>query len=213
MYDVFLTHISTSMGVHFLRANEEDRGVQAVWRDYKRYMEKSTKANLQVSTLLTELTTQKLEPGSRESSQDFILNWHEKVREFEELTPVDAHFPDSLKKIMLETALQGLKCFRDIKISETMDMARGKGELSYEEYITTAQNTAVSHDLTEAKFRMRRQAMRAVRRAETNRSNRFDNYEDQEQWEMSEEEEFCLVDEENEDIEVHYVGQERKAFI
>ena len=31
--------------------------------------------------------------------------------------------------------------------------------------------------------------------------------------EKSKEEEFCLVDEENEDIEVHYVGQERKAFI
>ena len=93
-------------------------------------------------------------------------------------------------------------------------MARGKEELSYEEYVSTVQNTAVSYDLNESKFRMRRQPMRAVRRAETNRSSRNERYEDQEQWELSEDEDdLYLVDEENENIEIHYVGQERKAFI
>ena len=127
---------------------------------------------------------------------------------------MDAHFSNSLKKSMLESDLQGLKCFREIRFSEGIDMARGKDELSYEEYVSTAHNTAVTHDLSESRFRMRRQPMRAVRRAETTRQNRSERYEDQEQWELyDDDDELYFVDEENENIEVHYVGQERKSCI
>ena len=34
MYDVFLTNIETSIGIHFVRTHENERDAQSVWRDY-----------------------------------------------------------------------------------------------------------------------------------------------------------------------------------
>ena len=109
-------------------------------------MEESPKAGLQVNKLMTELTSQKLEHGSKQTSQEFIIEWQEKLREYEELTPLDHHFPDALKKTMLENALQNIKCFRDVRTSEGLEAAKGRGELGYHEYLSLLQNVAALND-------------------------------------------------------------------
>ena len=137
------------MGQHFLRTHELGRDAQSVWRDYQNYMENSTKADMQISKLMTDLISKKIESGARETSQEFILYWQDKMREYEELTPLTSHFPDPMKKSMLEAALQNLKCFREVKATERLDVARGRGCMSYEDYVTLVQNTAAIHDSIE----------------------------------------------------------------
>ena len=88
MYDVFVSNIKTNMAVHFVRVHEDRRNAQGVWADYKTYMVTSSKAELQVTKLLAQLTSQKLEASSRTATQEFIIAWQEKVREFESLTPL-----------------------------------------------------------------------------------------------------------------------------
>ena len=78
-------------------------------------MESSSQAELQISKLMTELTSNKLEHNYRGTTQEFILDWQNKIREYENLTPPEAHFPDGIKKSMLENALKNLRCFRDVK--------------------------------------------------------------------------------------------------
>ena len=52
------------------------------------------------------------------------------------------HSPDALKKTMLENALQNIKCFRDIRTSEGLEAAKGRGELGYHAYLSLLQNVA-----------------------------------------------------------------------
>ena len=74
MYDVFLTIIQISMGIHFVRSHEDTRNAQEVWKDYCNYMESSSQAELQISKLMTELTSNKLEHNYRGTTQEFILD-------------------------------------------------------------------------------------------------------------------------------------------
>ena len=71
MYDVFLTSIQTSMGTHFVRTHENTRNAQGVWRDYCAYMEGSTKVELQVSKLMSDLISKKLDNNYKGTSQKY----------------------------------------------------------------------------------------------------------------------------------------------
>lgn len=160
---MFLTNIKTSMGVHFVRTHEVERNAQGVWRDYVAYMETSSKADMQVNKLTTELTFIKLDTNSKGSYQDFIVNWQDKVRELENLTPLESHFPDTFKKSMLENSLQTARCFRDVKVNEQLEIAKGRGALSYGAYLSLVQNVAAVHDTREGEFKMRKFQSRTVR--------------------------------------------------
>ena len=50
---------------------------------------------------------------------------------YEDLTPISAHFPDNMKKAMLQNAISPLKVFKDVKVSEQIEIARGKGPMVY----------------------------------------------------------------------------------
>ena len=121
MYDVWVTILHTPMGKHFVRENEGTRDAQAVWRSYSNYMRTSTRADIQIEDLMTSLTSLRIDTHG--NAQKFILGWLDKLRVYEELTPLSAHFPDNMKKAMLQNAISSLKVFRDVKTSEQMEVA------------------------------------------------------------------------------------------
>ena len=88
-------------------------------------MESSTKAELQISKLMTDLTSKKLDSSYKGTTQEFILEWLEKIREFENLIPLEAHFPNPFKKSMMENALQNLIC---LEMLRTMNSLRLQNE-------------------------------------------------------------------------------------
>jgi hypothetical protein len=147
MYDVFNTVSKTPMGRHFVCNHETAReDAQAVWKDYLHYMRTSTKADMQIEDLMTVLTSFRLTSTYRGTSQKFIVDWLDKIGQYEDLTPKSAHFPDIMRKAMLQNALNDIKAFVDVKVSEQMDIAKGRGPIPYDEYVTLIHNVAGTYD-------------------------------------------------------------------
>jgi hypothetical protein len=146
MYNVFNTVLKTPMGKHFVRTHEIARDAQVVWKDYLHYMCTSTKADMQIEDLMTVLTSFLLTSTYRGTSQKFIVDWLDKICQYEDLTPKSAHFPDVMKKAILQNALNDIKVFINVKISEQMDIAKGCGPIPYDQYVMLVQNVASTFD-------------------------------------------------------------------
>ena len=146
MYDVWATILKTPMGKHYVRLHESTRDAQAVWRDLTTYMRSSTRADIEIEGLMTTLTSIRLTSATKGNTQQFVLDWLDKLRIYEDLTPPSAHFPEIMKKAMLQNALNGLKVFRDVKTSEQLEVAKGQGPLTYQAYISLIQQVAASYD-------------------------------------------------------------------
>ena len=147
MYDVWTTILKTPMGKHFVRQHEGTRDAQAVWRDYVNYMRSSTRADIEIEGLMTTLTSLRISPATKMTAQQFILEWLDKLRIYEDLTPMNAHFPDIMKKAMLQNALNGVKDFQDVKTAEQMEIAKGQGPMTYQAYIALVQQVAAAYDV------------------------------------------------------------------
>ena len=148
MYDVWVNTIRTPMGRHYVRKNEGNRDAQAVWRDYANYMRSSTRADIEIEDLMTALTSLRID-SQRGNAQKFILSWLDQLRMYEDLTPISAHFPDNMKKAMLQNAISPLKVFKDVKVSEQIEVARGKGPMVYADYVNLVQQVAAGYDKTQ----------------------------------------------------------------
>jgi hypothetical protein len=148
MYDVWNTILKTAMGKHCVRQHEATRDAQAIWRDLVNFMRTSTRADIEIEDLMSSLTSLRVTPSYRGTTQQFILDWLDKLRLYEDLTPQNAHFPDIMKKSMLQNSVGTLKIFQDVKTSEQIDIAKGKGPIKYREYVSLIQQVAATHDNT-----------------------------------------------------------------
>jgi hypothetical protein len=119
---------------------------QAVWTAYVKHMTTSTKADMEVERLVTFLTSKRLNESYRGTTNEFILEWLRNLSEYEKITDVTAHFPSVMKKAMLQNALNGLFVFRNVKTSEELDIAKGRGSLNFDEYTTVVQRVAEAYD-------------------------------------------------------------------
>ena len=135
MYDVFLTILQTPMGIHYVRQHEDTRNAQAVWREYEDYMRSSTRTQLQIEDLMTEITSTRLSPSYPGTSTDFIVKWFDKMRRYETLTSCAEHFSGAMKKKMLQNAVSDLKVFKDVKHAEMLSIAQGNPAMTYEQYV------------------------------------------------------------------------------
>ena len=119
------------MGKHYVRLHEGTRDAQAVWRNYSQYMRTSTKADIELESLMTNLTSLRFSTSTQSTATGFVVGWLDQLRWYENLTPTSAHFPDLMKKAMLQNALNDVKAFNDIKVSEQVDIAKGHGSILY----------------------------------------------------------------------------------
>jgi hypothetical protein len=51
-----------------------------------------------------------------------------------------------MRKAMLQNALNDIKAFVDVKVSEQMDIANGRGPIPYNQYVTLIQNVAGTYN-------------------------------------------------------------------
>ena len=140
IYDVFQSIIKTIMGSYHVRKQEDSRDSQEVWSNYLTYMTTSTREDMEIDNLLKTLTSLRLPTTHSESSQSFIVRWLDSLRQYESLTPVTSHFPAPMKKAMLQNAIAAVSAFKDVHTAEQMDIARGRGGLSFSEYVGVVQN-------------------------------------------------------------------------
>ena len=146
MYDVFATILQTMMGGHYVQMYEETRDAQSVWREYSYHMKTSTSADLQIEELMTTLTSLRLSQNYRGTTQKFLIDWLGNMRQYEKLTPLEAHFPPTVKKAMLQNAVQDFKAFKQAKTQEQIEIARGGGPLLFSQYVNLLLNISSAYD-------------------------------------------------------------------
>ena len=113
------------------------------------------------------------------------------------MTSIDNHWTGPFKKMMLERSLQGVKCFRDVRLNEQLDQAKGERSITYDNYLFLVQNVAGINDARENEFKMRRFPQRTVKKMERHYAPSPQTFEE---FELQEEEsEYgCEIDEEEE---------------
>eukprot|EP00934_Nitzschia_sp_Nitz4_P006215 Nitzschia sp. Nitz4//scaffold143_size57137//53597//57072//NITZ4_006523-RA/size57137-processed-gene-0.42-mRNA-1//1//CDS//3329536473//6205//frame0 len=146
MYDVLNHCLKTPMGSHYVRTHETTRDAQAVWRDYVKHMRNSSRADLEIEDLMNALVSHRADTKDLGNVEQFIIDWLNNIRLYETLTPISAHFPDIMKKAMLQNALNTFSKFREVKSNEQLDIAKGRGPLSYQAYVQLVQQVAVTFD-------------------------------------------------------------------
>ena len=146
MYDVFATIFQTTMGAHYVAVHEDDRDAQLVWKDYSTYMKTSTSADMQIEELMSSLTSLRLSQNYRGTTQKFLIDWLDKMMQYEKLTPLEAHFPPTVKKAMLQNAVQEFKAFKQVKTQEQIEIARGSGPLIFNQYVSLLLNVSSAYD-------------------------------------------------------------------
>lgn len=101
MYDVFNTVMKTVMGSFYVRQQGDTMNAQLVWTNYIQCMCTSTRADCELEDLMTSLTSLRITPSYKGTTLKFIVDWFEKLRQYEAMTPQSSHFPEPIKKNML----------------------------------------------------------------------------------------------------------------
>ena len=92
MFDVFTSILLTPMGKYIVCNHEGTRDAQKVLADYVKHMRTSTRADMEIEDLMTQLTSTRLTTNYTGTTQNFI-DWLDKMRKYEELTPWRFPFP------------------------------------------------------------------------------------------------------------------------
>ena len=149
MYSVFEDYLQTDKGKYYVRKYAKSYNAQAVYKDLSNYARESTQASLDSSALLMYLLVQTLQDsGWRGTTHAYILNWCDKLRQYEDLIDQKDHFTGNVKKIMLENAVRGVKELHSVKTQSDHDVAHGKRPLSYDQYLDLLLSAATNYDET-----------------------------------------------------------------
>ena len=146
IYDVLISILKTPMGRHFVRKYEASHDAQMVWKEYTTYMTSSTSGELKVEQLLSEVTSLRLSSSFKGTTISFITEWLNKIKLYEELTPTSSHFPDSMKKILLQNAVSDFDAFKLVKTAEQLEIAKGNNLLPYDKFTSLLWSVASAHD-------------------------------------------------------------------
>jgi hypothetical protein len=146
VYAIFEQKLQTDKGKALVREYETTSDAQAVYSDLVEHYTRSVKASLDQSQLMIYITTIWIGDGSwHGSAASFVLNWQDKVREFEKLSDTKNHFSDEWKLIMLQNAVHPLSELRQVKTTADQNKVAGIA-LTYESYFKLLYSAAVSYN-------------------------------------------------------------------
>ena len=93
------------------------------------------------------LTSLKIGDGTwRGTSASFVLNFQDKVREFEKMANKNDHFSDGWKVILLQNAVHPLAELRQVKITADQNKVNSGTDLTFEAYFQLVYNAAINYD-------------------------------------------------------------------
>ena len=148
LYSVLNRILKTDQGKSAVRAHEDNRDAQAVYRSVKKHCEKSTKASIQRSDILTYLTQARLGDGSwKGTTYGFILHWTGQVEAYEKdaETP-EEKFSPSLKMTMLQNSVRAIDDLRKVQGTARHLKAAEGTETKWEQYVELLSSAAQEYD-------------------------------------------------------------------
>ena len=148
VYAVFEKNLLTDKGKSLVRHYATTFDAQKVYRDISIYAKSSTQAAIEASTLLAYITSANCGDGSwKGTTQAFIHNWQDKIRQYELIIPTGDHFSETIKRTMLENAVGRVPELRAVKNQAAQHKTQNGGiELSYTQYCSLLASAAQEYD-------------------------------------------------------------------
>jgi hypothetical protein len=166
VYSMFNKCVLTDVGKTLVRLHEKTFNAQLVYKGLVEHAKRSTAAVLNIEKHVEYLTVTKLDSRWQGTTTGFILNWRDKMRMLEELTPPSEHFSDGIKKRMLESAVRQITELRQVKLYDEHAQATGGPTLTYTAYFDLLMSAATRRD-NEIKLPAQR-SRRTINKASSN---------------------------------------------
>jgi hypothetical protein len=147
MYAVFEKHLLSDKGKALVRTYHKNADAQSVYRDLRDYGISFTKALMSSRDLLTYITLSRLGDGTwKGGTHEYILNWQDQLRKYQDLIPVNDHFSADLKRAMLENAVSQVPELRPIKTQADHAKTQSGQHLTYLQYCSLLASAAQQFD-------------------------------------------------------------------
>ena len=158
VYAVLESKVLTDFGKSLVRDHELDFDAQSVYKKLRAHHLKSTKAMIESSSLLSYITSVRLGNGEwKGSTESFIINWMNQVRKYERQVPTSDHFSDTIKRVMLENAVQNITELRQVKNNIDLDKTKTGQDIKFEQYSSLLLSAAAAYDAQFATKRTKQQ--------------------------------------------------------
>ena len=123
MYSVFKEHLQTDVGKTLVRTFELQSDAQEIYKSLCSHMKNSASGTLAVSNLLREITiTQMHQARWTGSKRSFILNWKDKVREYNAVVAKEQCLSPEFLKVLLQNVVRGVTSLNQLKVQEQFDI-------------------------------------------------------------------------------------------
>ena len=147
MYTVLDKVVTISHGKAIIRGYEDTHDSQQAYQELIHYLQRSTKSIVETNDIISYIASDKLGDGTwKGKTQDFILNWLDKVRKYEKMVGLRDHFSYRVKRIMLENCVQNIADLRKVKAESDQHLARTGDELTFEQYKDLLISAAITYD-------------------------------------------------------------------
>ena len=140
------------MGKTIVRRHLANTDAQAVWKELSEHMRTSSKGASEKRRLTQYVTNTVLDDNFKGTTEQFVLNFNEHIRQLEEISEDSEKLPPTVKLTLLQTAVRSIN---DLRIVETLDEFQsttyGHGSstsLSCENHYDLHINACVRYDKT-----------------------------------------------------------------
>ena len=146
LYAVLESKVLTDRGKAIVREHEHDFDAQTVYKQLQAHHLKSTKAQIESSTILAYITSARLGDGTwNGTTEGFITHWQNQVRLYEKHVPSTDHFSEGQKRTMLQNAVHSIVELRQVKNNADLLYAKSGTPLSYDECTNLLMAAAASY--------------------------------------------------------------------
>ncbi|ACI65686.1 predicted protein [Phaeodactylum tricornutum CCAP 1055/1] len=146
VYSALEHTLQTDMGKNIVREHSFDFNAQEVFRKVVKHYTESASAKISSSTTLGYLTTAKYSSSWTGTAEGFILHWKNHLRIYNDTVPTGEQLPQQLCLSLLENAVHDIPELRQVKITATLDLAKGGSPISYDGYLSLLLASASLYD-------------------------------------------------------------------
>lgn len=93
-----------------------------------------SKASIDSESLVSYITSAKLDSKCRGTSHAFVLHWYDQVQVYEKMLPPADHFSGAVKMTLLQNTVANSDDLDQVKLCSKHDKANGYKPLSYQSY-------------------------------------------------------------------------------
>ncbi|EEC42547.1 predicted protein [Phaeodactylum tricornutum CCAP 1055/1] len=131
VYSALEHTLQTDMGKNLVREHSFDFNAQEVFRKVVKHYTESASAKSGSSNTLAYLTTAKYGTSWTGTAVGFILFWKNHLCIYNDMVPMAEQLPKQLCLSLLENAVHDIPELRQVKITATLDLAKGGTPLNY----------------------------------------------------------------------------------